>query len=125
VSTLELTVTAAFAQAKGTLVWRGPPAESVGVFEQLLPERAWGANNKKWRRLQEEDTKENIALMYDNPSDFILDCLVGLEAEDIASMKAQFTDAPMTDVVYDTDKEEQQQVGLAGHAQILLTHCHL
>ena len=39
VLTLEVTVTmtAALTQAKGTLVWRGAPAESVGVFERLVP----------------------------------------------------------------------------------------
>ena len=52
--------------------------------------------------------EENIALMYDNPSDFILDCLVGLEKDEIVGMKAQFTDAKMTDVVYDADKEKEE-----------------
>jgi len=94
--------------AKGTLVWRGAPAESVGVFERLAPEDTWSAKNKKWKRLRETETEENIALMYDNPSDFILDCLVGLEKDEIVGMKAQFTDAKMTDVVYDADKEKEE-----------------
>ena len=125
--------------AKGTVVWRGPPMESVSVFEkvrtrhtaaartrlyaldreggasqprtphvgcrqgtvkaaplshlpmcvQLEPEESWSTKNKKWKRLKEQEEQENIAMLYDNPSDFILDCLVALELDEIMAMKVR------------------------------------